>query len=185
MGGVLRPASWMCGDKTIALAARPLVMGILNVTPDSFSDGGQFLNPQAAVRHGLAMIADGADLLDVGGESSRPGATAVPAATERERVLPVIQALIREWDGPISIDTVKASVASAAIDAGACILNDVSACTEDPDMIKVARDTRVGVVLMHRRGSPQTMQDAPRYDDVVREVGNYLDDRIAAATAAG
>ena len=157
-----------------ASAPRPLVMGILNVTPDSFSDGGRFLDHEAAVAHGLEMVAEGADLVDVGGESTRPGAEPVDAATEAARVVPVVEALAPHVR--VSVDTTKASVAEAAVAAGATLVNDVS-CTLDP----VAADLGVGWVAMHSRGDPRTMQSLTGYDDVVAEVRDFL---VAAAERA-
>jgi dihydropteroate synthase len=153
-------------------------MGILNVTPDSFSDGGRYLDPEAAVAHGLAMAADGAAVVDVGGESTRPGATPVDAAEERRRVLPVIAALAPHVR--VSIDTRHASVAEAAIEAGATLVNDVSA-----SLFPVAAAHGVGWVAMHMQGDPATMQDAPRYGDVVGEVRAHLLERAEQARAAG
>jgi dihydropteroate synthase len=153
-------------------------MGILNVTPDSFSDGGRYLDPEAAVAHGLAMAADGASVVDVGGESTRPGATPVDAAEERRRVLPVITALAPHVR--VSIDTRHASVAEAAIEAGATLVNDVSA-----SLFPVAAANGVGWVAMHMQGDPATMQDAPRYGDVVGEVRAHLLERAEQARAAG
>jgi dihydropteroate synthase len=153
-------------------------MGILNVTPDSFSDGGRYLDPDAALAHGLAMVADGASVIDVGGESTRPGATPVHEAEERRRVLPVIEALAPQVR--VSIDTRHASVAEAAIAAGATLVNDVSATLH-----RVAAAHGVGWIAMHMRGEPSTMQDDPRYDDVVGEVRGYLVARAEEARAAG
>ena len=153
-------------------------MGVLNVTPDSFSDGGRFLDPDAAVAHGLAMAADGADVVDVGGESTRPGAEPVPEHEELRRVLPVVEALAPTVR--VSIDTAKASVAEAAVERGATLVNDVSSSLHE-----VAAAAGVGWVAMHMRGSPRTMQDAPRYDDVVGEVRDFLLSRAEAARAAG
>jgi dihydropteroate synthase len=164
---------------------RCLVMGVVNVTPDSFSDGGRFLDPDAAVAHGLALAADGADLLDVGGESSAPGATYIDARTELDRVLPVVERLAAATDVPISIDTRKAEVARAALAAGAVVVNDVSAGRDDPELMVAAAEAGAGLVLMHMRGTPATMQDDPRYDDVVAEVAAFLAERCAAARAAG
>ena len=161
-------------------------MGIVNVTPDSFSDGGQFL--RCATRPSttrLQLAADGADLLDIGGESTRPYAEPVDADEELRRVLPVIEQLAAQVDVPISIDTSKAAVARAAIDAGAEIINDVTGLTGDPEMIAVAVETGVGVCAMHMQGTPQTMQDNPTYDDVVAEVREYLRERRDALVAAG
>ena len=165
--------------------ARPAVMGVVNVTPDSFSDGGRFLDAEAAVAHGLELVADGADLLDVGGESTRPGAEPVPADEERRRVLPVVERLVATAGVPVSIDTTKSSVAVDALAAGATIVNDVSAGRFDPAILGVTADAGAGYVVMHMLGDPRTMQRDPRYDDVVRDVAGFLVDRLAAARAAG
>jgi dihydropteroate synthase len=165
--------------------ARPAVMGVVNVTPDSFSDGGQFAEPDAAIAHGLELAAGGADILDVGGESTRPGAAPVPAEEELARVLPVVQGLRAATQVPLSIDTTKAVVARAAVDAGAVIVNDVSAGRTDPDILGVTARAGAGYVAMHMLGEPRTMQLDPRYDDVVAEVGDFLVERIEAAHAAG
>lgn len=167
------------------VGARPLIMGILNVTPDSFSDGGAFFDHDRAVARARAMMSDGADIIDVGGESTRPGAVSVSADEERRRVIPVIQALASSPDVLLSVDTMKASVARDALAAGCHIINDVSALTHDPAMVDVVRETRAGVVLMHMRGEPRTMQDHPAYTDVVGEVAAYLAERLAALVAAG
>jgi dihydropteroate synthase len=167
------------------VAARVQVMGILNVTPDSFSDGGLFAATGAAVRHGLELAAQGADIVDVGGESTRPGAEEVDAADEAARVVPVIRALARECGVPISVDTTKASVAEAALEAGAVIVNDVSALRSDPAMTALVAGSGAGVVLMHMLGTPRTMQADPRYGDVVEEVAGALLGWAAAAEAAG
>jgi dihydropteroate synthase len=164
---------------------RTQIWGVVNVTPDSFSDGGQFLDPDAAVAHALALAADGADVLDIGGESTRPGAQAVGADEETARVVPVLEALRRRAAGPaLSIDTRHAAVASAALAAGATIVNDVSAGA-DPDMGRVVADAGASWVLMHMQGTPETMQAEPRYRDVVAEVVAYLRERADAAVAAG
>jgi dihydropteroate synthase len=160
-------------------------MGIVNVTPDSFSDGGRYLDVGAAIEHGLQLVADGADLLDIGGESTRPYSAAVPADEELRRVLPVIQALVGQVKIPISIDTSKAIVARAAIEAGAEIINDVTGLTGDPAMVALAAETGVGVCAMHMQGTPQTMQDNPTYSDVVADVRDYLRERRDALEAAG
>ena len=165
--------------------ARPRVMGIVNVTPDSFSDGGAHAGVQAAVDHGLRLAGQGADLLDVGGESTRPGADPVDAAEEIDRTVPVIEALRARWPGPISIDTLKPSVARAAVAAGATLWNDVSALRGSPDAPAVAAELGCDVVLMHMQGEPRTMQADPRYDDVVAEVADWLLARAHAALAAG
>jgi dihydropteroate synthase len=147
-------------------------MGVLNVTPDSFSDGGRYLAVDAAIGAGLQMMADGADLIDVGGESTRPGAEPVPADEELDRIYPVVTGLVRA-NVPVSIDTMKASVAHAAVEAGAVVVNDISAMG-DPEMLDVIKQSDVSVCLMHMQGAPQTMQNAPRYGDVVSEVVHFL-----------
>jgi dihydropteroate synthase len=159
-------------------------MGIVNVTPDSFSDGGEFLDPERAVAHGRELIEQGADLLDIGGESTRPGAEAVGAAEELRRVVPVIEGLAG-GGAPISIDTAKAEVAAAAIDAGATIVNDVTALGADPDLAALCAERGVEVVLMHMQGTPRTMQESPTYDDVVDDVKALLARRIEYATGEG
>ncbi len=161
------------------------VMGVVNVTPDSFSDGGRFFDPEAAVAHGLALAAAGADVLDVGGESTRPGAAPVDAAEETRRVVPVVSRLARDASVPVSVDTMKASVAAAALRAGASMINDVSAGLADPEMLAVVAAGGAGFVAMHMLGTPTTMQNDPRYDDVVAEVIEFLVERLAAAEAAG
>jgi dihydropteroate synthase len=165
--------------------ARPAVMGVINVTPDSFSDGGEFVEPGAAIAHGIELAERGADILDVGGESTRPGAAPVTAEEERERVLPVVEGLSAATQVPVSIDTTKAAVARAALDAGAVIVNDVSAGRFDPDIFGVTARAGAGYVAMHMLGEPRTMQLDPRYDDVLAEVGDFLVERIEAAHAAG
>jgi dihydropteroate synthase len=161
------------------------VMGVVNVTPDSFSDGGRFLDPDAAVAHGLDLRAAGAAVLDVGGESTRPGAEPVPAAEEIARIVPVVRRLSATAGIPVSVDTTKAAVAAAAIEAGASIVNDVSAGRHDPDLLGVVADAGAGYIAMHMLGEPRTMQDDPRYEDVVREVGDFLVERLAVARDAG
>jgi dihydropteroate synthase len=176
---------WRVGERAFDCSERTLVMGILNVTPDSFSDGGRFLDRAAAVAHATRMVEDGADILDVGGESTRPGSNAVSVDEELERVRPVIERLAELHPAiPISIDTRKASVAAEALTAGAAIVNDVSGGA-DPDMFDIVKERDAAVVLMHMRGDPKTMQDSPRYDDVVGEVHEYLRQRIEAAELAG
>ncbi|HYQ78827.1 MAG TPA: dihydropteroate synthase [Solirubrobacterales bacterium] len=160
------------------------IMGVVNVTPDSFSDGGLYLDPAAAVAHGRELVAAGAEILDVGGESTRPGAQPVGAEEELRRVVPVVQGL-RELDAEISVDTSKAAVAAAALEAGAAIVNDVTALRGDPEMASLCAERGATVVLMHMLGDPRTMQDDPRYDDVVAEVKAFLAERLAAAVAAG
>jgi dihydropteroate synthase len=165
--------------------ARTAVMGIVNVTPDSFSDGGRFLDPDAAVAHGIDLAGQGADVLDVGGESTRPGAAPVPADEELRRVVPVVERLGATTNVPLSIDTTKAAVARAALDAGATVVNDVSAGRSDPEILGVTAAAGAGYVVMHMQGEPRTMQADPRYDDVVAQVGDFLADRIEVARAAG
>ena len=164
---------------------RTLVMGILNVTPDSFSDGGRFVDPGAALDRALGMATQGADIIDVGGESTRPGAAPVPADEERRRVLPVVEAIRAQSEVLISIDTSKAAVARAALDAGAGIVNDVTAGRGDMDMLPLAAKAGAGVVLMHMLGAPRSMQEDPRYEDVTQEVCRFLADRARAAEEAG
>ena len=167
------------------LGGRTWLMGILNVTPDSFADGGLYLDPARAVDHGLELAFEGADILDVGGESTRPGSRPVPESEELGRVLPVIRALRKRTGAFISVDTTKAAVARAALDAGADLVNDTSAFRADPDMAGVVARAGAAAVLMHMRGTPLTMQEAPRYDDLVGEVRGFLAERLRAAEAAG
>jgi dihydropteroate synthase len=162
----------------------PAVMGIVNVTPDSFSDGGQFLDAGRATEHGLELAAAGAAVLDVGGESTRPGSQPVPAEEQRRRILPVIRRLAAEAGAPVSVDTADASVAAAALEAGATIVNDITA-GRDPAMMPLVAEAGAGYVFMHMQGTPATMQADPRYDDVVAEVGAFLAGRREAARAAG
>ncbi|MDQ2631938.1 MAG: dihydropteroate synthase [Actinomycetota bacterium] len=159
-------------------------MGVVNVTPDSFSDGGLYLDPGAAIAHGRELAAAGAEILDVGGESTRPGAEVVPEDEELRRVVPVIRGLA-DLECQISVDTSKARVAEAALDAGAEIVNDVTALRGDPEMAALCAERGATVVLMHMLGDPRTMQDDPRYDDVVAEVKAFLAERLEAAIAAG
>lgn len=169
-----------------AATARPRVMGIVNVTPDSFSDGGRLAGARTAADHALALLDQGADILDIGGESTRPGAAPVPAGEEMDRVVPVIEAIRdRRPEATLSIDTMKPDVARAAVAAGASIWNDVSALAFAPDSLAVAAELGCTVVLMHMKGEPRTMQDAPAYDDVVAEVADHLAARARAALDAG
>jgi dihydropteroate synthase len=176
---------WKIRDRELDLSRRALVMGIINATPDSFSDGGSFLNPADAVAHGKKLVAEGVEILDIGGESTRPGAESVSASEEMDRVLPVIRALRRESEVMISIDTSKASVARAALEAGADIINDVTGLRGDPEMPQLAATSQAGVVIMHMQGEPRTMQVAPRYDDVVREVGEFFRQALDRAVGCG
>ncbi|WP_420480166.1 dihydropteroate synthase [Brevundimonas sp. FT23028] len=164
---------------------RPRVMGIVNVTPDSFSDGGRHDTVEAAIAHGLELVRQGADILDIGGESTRPGAEPVSVEDEVMRTAPVIAGLRARWDGPLSIDTMKPEVAAAAVGAGANIWNDVTALGFSPASLPTAVDLGCDVVLMHMKGEPRTMQDAPRYDDVVSEVVDWLAIRAGEVMAAG
>ena len=176
---------WKTKDHEFDLTSRALVMGVLNVTADSFSDGGRFLAPDDAVRHALAMVAGGADIIDVGGESTRPGAEPVSAEIEMARVIPVIERLSAQTDRAISIDTSKASVAAAAIKAGASIINDVTAMRADGAMAIVAERTGAGVILMHMQGTPRDMQANPHYGDVVAEVGDFFRQSFERALRCG
>ncbi|MEZ0245125.1 MAG: dihydropteroate synthase [Methylophilaceae bacterium] len=172
-----------CGKFELDLT-RPRVMGIVNVTPDSFSDGGKFAVAELAVAHGMELVGQGADILDVGGESTRPGATPVPLDEELRRVIPVIEALAVKSRVPISIDTYKPEVMKAAIAAGASIVNDVFAL-QQPGALEAVAASNAGVCLMHSQGTPQTMQLDPQYQDVVREVHDFLRDRMAACEEHG
>ena len=171
-----------CGRFTIALT-RPLIMGVVNVTPDSFSDGGRFLEADAAIAHGSELTRQGADILDIGGESTRPGAQPVPAAQELDRVLPVLEGL-RGLDLPLSVDTYKPAVMRAVLAAGASMINDIDALQSEAALDAIAASD-CGVCLMHKRGDPQTMQQDPHYHDVVSEVREFLARRVAACEAAG
>jgi len=180
-----RARRWQLATTTLEIGRLPLLMGIVNVTPDSFSDGGQFLDPETAVDHALQLVADGADILDVGGESTRPYSQPVSADEELRRVMPVVERLCGLVPVPLSIDTSKAAVAEVAVAAGCEIINDVTGLEGDPDMIDVARDNQVGVCAMHMQGMPQTMQDNPAYADVVAEIHDYLRQRRDQLVAAG
>ncbi len=191
MEGVQLPAIWRLKTRGLELPRpganirRPLVMGIVNVTPDSFSDGGRHAGIEAAVAHGLRLVGDGADLLDVGGESTRPFSTAVEAEEEWRRVGEVVRQLVRRAGVPVSIDTSKASVAARALECGAEIINDVTGLEGDPAMVRVAVESGAAVCAMHMQGTPQTMQVDPRYEDVVADVHRYLRRRRDALLAAG
>src|SRR2546428_5076677 len=179
------PMSWKARGYTLPLQERVLIMGVLNVTPDSFSDGGRYLGVEAAVARAEEIEAEGADLLDLGGESSRPGSQPVPLEVELARVLPVLAALAGRIRIPISVDTTKAEVARRALDAGAAIINDISALRHDPEMAGAVAQGAAGLILMHMQGTPATMQDHPAYAAVVEEVCDFLRSRVAAAVAAG
>ena len=180
-----RAPHWQLRTRTLGVGKLPLLMGIINVTPDSFSDGGHCCDADAAVEHGLRLAAEGADILDIGGESTRPYAKPVDVQEELRRVMPVVGTLYKQTGLPISIDTSKALVARHAIRAGAEIVNDVTALAGDPAMLPLAVETGCGVCVMHMRGTPQTMQNEPAYADVVAEVMLYLRDRRDALLAAG
>lgn len=160
-------------------------MGIVNVTPDSFSDGGRYFQPAAAISHGCRLVAEGADVLDIGGESTRPNATPVDEAEELRRVIPVLRQLAREVSVPLSVDTRKPSVALAALDAGASVINDVQASRSDDRLWRVVAEAKAGYVCMHMQGTPATMQVNPRYSDVVREVGEFFADRLDRLAECG
>lgn len=176
---------WEARGRAVLSGRAPRVMGIVNVTPDSFSDGGLHPSAEHAVACALQLVEEGADILDVGGESTRPGSSPVSLEEELRRVVPVVAALAAQVAVPISVDTTKAEVARLALAAGATIVNDITALGGDAGMERVVRETGAGVILMHMRGEPQTMQDDPRYDDVVREVRDYLSHRIEWAEAQG
>ncbi len=174
-----------CRGKQLAFGGRTLIMGILNVTPDSFSDGGCHLDVATAINHAKKMVADGADVIDVGGESSRPGASPASAEEEMARVMPVIEGLADEICVPLSIDTCKSAVARRALEAGAHIVNDITALRGDADMANVVREMDAGLILMHMRGSPRTMQRSPAYDDVVSDISSWLQRRIKEVETKG
>jgi len=177
-------APFRCRRYALALE-RTCVMGVLNITPDSFSDGGTFLDPGVAVEHALRMAAEGADCIDIGGESTRPGAPPVSADEEWERIGPVVKALVGRCPVPLSVDTTKAAVAARALEAGVAIVNDISALRFDPALGAVVAEAGAGLILMHMQGTPRTMQERPAYGDVVAEVRAFLTERLKAATASG
>ncbi len=176
---------WKVGENVIDLTPRALLMGVLNVTPDSFSDGGEFFAMEAALAHGVAMAQSGADIIDVGGESTRPGAGPVAPNDEMERVLPVIEQLAQTLTVPLSIDTSKAAVARAAIEKGATIINDITGGRGDAGMLALVAEKQVALIIMHMQGTPETMQLAPTYDDVVGEVTDFFRQRYEAAVRSG
>jgi dihydropteroate synthase len=185
MGSAVRELPWQCGDQTFQLGGFPLIMGIVNVTPDSFSDGGNFLERNAAVDHALQLDEDGADILDIGGESTRPNAEKVSVAEELRRVVDVVAQVRQATDRLISIDTTKAEVARQALAAGADIVNDISGLTFEPEIVDVCAESDCGVICMHILGTPQTMQADPHYDNVVTEVCDFLSARLGALEQAG
>ena len=180
-----RANSWQLRTRTLKIDKRPLLMGIVNVTPDSFSDGGKFLDPQAAIKHGLQLVADGADLLDIGGQSTRPYSDPVSVEEELDRTTSVVATLASQVQIPISIDTSKSIVARSALAAGAEIINDVTGLEDDPDMAPLAVESGAGICVMHMQGTPQTMQDQPNYDNVVEDILGYLEARREALLGAG
>ena len=175
---------WIRGERFAGSGLPPRIMGVLNLTPDSFSDGGKYQDPQAAVDHALQLVEEGADILDVGGESSRPGAEQVSLDEERRRVLPVLEILCSRVNVPISIDTMKPQIAREALACGVKVINDISGL-RDPEMLEIAAAARASVVLMHMAGTPQTMQNNPVYEDVVKSVSGYLEDQVRRAELAG
>lgn len=174
-----------CTNATLRPTAKPLIMGIVNVTPDSFSDGGQWLDPIAAINHGLQLVADGADVLDIGGESSRPGASPIDEIEELRRVIPVIEGLAARTSTPLSIDSTKSAVARAALDAGASWVNDISAGLQEPQMLPLVAERSAVFVAMHRKGDSLKMQTAPSYQDCLGEVCEHLRERAAACLTIG
>ena len=175
----MRERIWKVGERVFNVSQRGLIMGVLNVTPDSFSDGGEFFTAEKATEHGLKMAAEGADVLDIGGESTRPGAEPVAAGEELRRVIPVIEKLRAKIDVPISIDTSKAEVARSAIRAGALIVNDVTAGQGDNEMLPLIAETKSAFIIMHMQGTPRTMQSQPQYKDVVSEVADFFRQQYA------
>jgi dihydropteroate synthase len=176
---------FQAGNQVLGLEERPLLMGIVNVTPDSFSDGGSYFDCEAAVAHAIRLVEEGADLLDIGAESTRPGAVPIDAREELRRLIPVVTRVAKAVSVPISVDTSKACVAKAAIEAGAAIVNDVAALRGDPAMVDVVAQAEAGLVLMHMRGSPLTMQETPQYHDVVEDVAAFLLERAQHAIERG
>jgi dihydropteroate synthase len=172
-------------DRLIEFPGQPLIMGVVNVTPDSFYDGGRYLDAEAAVAHAVRLVEEGADLLDVGAESTRPGADVVNEEEERRRAIPVVTAVAKAVTVPISIDTSKAAIAREALDVGAVLVNDVTALRGDPTMVDVVARSGAGIVLMHMHGTPRTMQQAPRYDDVLEEISVFFEERIRFAMTHG
>jgi dihydropteroate synthase len=176
---------WKIGEQIVDLSRRGMIMGVINVTPDSFSDGGKFFDAATAVAHGVDMANEGADIIDVGGESTRPGAEPVVTKQELRRVIPVIEQLRREIDKIISIDTSKAQVAERALEAGASIINDVTGGRGDREMLPLAAKTKAALIIMHMQGDPRTMQIAPHYDDVVTEVAEFFLQQYGRALECG
>lgn len=176
---------WHCRDQILEIGSRALVMGIVNVTPDSFSDGGRHASASAAIQHALRLVDEGADILDIGGESSRPGAIAISLDEELQRVIPVVEEVSRHTSIPLSIDTVKSEVARQALQAGASIINDITALRGDPEMTEVVRAAHAGVILMHMKGTPATMNLNPAYDNVIEEVAEFFSERLDRVVEGG
>ncbi len=174
-----------CGTKSLELSSRTHIMGILNVTPDSFSNGGKFFEPEKAIERGLEMVEQGADIIDIGAESTRPGAEPVSVEEELKRLIPVLEGLLKKVDVPISVDTYKSSIAETALKAGAHLINDISGLRFDSKMKKVVAKFQVPVVIMHIKGEPRNMQQNPYYEDLIGEIYGYLDESIRIAEEAG
>jgi dihydropteroate synthase len=177
--------TWRLPDRELRLSSKPMIMGIVNVTPDSFSDGGRYATTEAALAHGMKLVEEGADLLDIGGESSRPGAEPVPVEEEVRRVIPVVCGLAARTSIPLSVDTYKAKVAEEAVLSGASIINDITALKGDPAMPHVVQRTKAGAVLMHMQGTPATMQINPSYANVVAEIGSFFEERLRSCADVG
>jgi dihydropteroate synthase len=174
-----------CGNYSLEFGKRTLVMGVINITPDSFSDGGKFYDTKVAISHAKYLVSNGADILDVGGESTRPGSESVTMDEEMKRVIPVIEGISNEVEIPISIDTCKSEVAKAALDAGACIINDISAMRSDPRIANVAAESQSPLILMHMQGTPKDMQKDPKYKDVMGDIKEFLEERLDLAQSKG
>jgi dihydropteroate synthase len=174
-----------CGDHFLEFGKRTLVMGVINVTPDSFSDGGKFYDSNVAITHAKHLVSEGADIIDVGGESTRPGSESVSLDEEMRRVIPVIEGISKDVNAPVSIDTCKSTVAKAALDAGACIINDISAMRSDPKIASVASEYSSPLILMHMQGTPKDMQKNPQYDDIMEDIKKFLKARVDFAISKG
>src|SRR5438445_4171351 len=181
----MRKRIWKVGERVFNVSRQGLIMGVLNVTPDSFADGGNFFAAEKAIEHGVRMAAEGADIIDIGGESTRPGAEPVAAGEELRRAIPVIERLRAKIDVPISIDTSKAEVARAAIHAGASIVNDITGGRGDQGMLPLIAETKSAFIIMHMQGTPRTMQIQPRYADVVSEIADFFRQQYARAIECG
>lgn len=177
--------TWRCRDRVFDLDSRPLVMGILNVTPDSFSDGGEYADAERAFERGIALVKNGADILDIGGESSRPGAEPTAEEEEKRRIIPVIQRLSRAIDAAISVDTTKPSVAEAGLDAGAHVINDITGLSGGTTMARLAAESGAGIIIMHMRGTPRTMQSETSYEDLIGEIRGFFRRQVGMALEHG